>query len=157
MPAASLSIVPRRVTVTSGLILFTEPRFAWRVQTEAPFVVKQDAEWRIIGVSHARSEIQYETESNAAPSTAQVMYAAAEEAAVAAADWPVIRWIPLDGDLSEGALDPRHVAFTLEDATARTAENEAKAGGKKPRAPRRTSLGRGLHEIRKDASDVVAE
>lgn len=152
----SFAVVPRRVTVTSAVHLFQEPRLAWRVQTEAPFVVTKEPAWRIIGVSHARNMIEYGSGPGASTTEVEMMYAAAEEAMANEADWPVMRWIPLDGDLSEGAIDPANLAFSLEEAARRTAINEEKAGPKKPRARRVTSLGRGLKDLTAKTGDEAA-
>jgi hypothetical protein len=153
--ASTLAIVPRRVTVTSQILLFAEPRFAWRVPTEAPFAVEKAPAWQIVGLSHARSVVEYSAEAGAARTTAELMYAAAEEAMAHEADWPVVRFLPLDG-LEEGAIAPEAIAFSLEDAEARAAERAAKAGAKKPRT-RSTSLGRGLKDLTAASTTVVEE
>lgn len=143
--AKAPAIVPRRVSVTSHVVLFAEPRFAWRVPTQAPFDVAKAPEFQIIGISHARSVVEYAAEPGAGRTVAELLYGAAEEAMNHEADWPVVRFIPLDG-LEDGAIDPAEIAFSFEDAHAKAAEREAKAGGKKKRT-RITSLGRGLKDL----------
>jgi hypothetical protein len=144
--ASAPAIVPRRVSVTSHVILFPEPRFAWAVPTEVPFAIEKAPAYQIIGISHARSVIEYAAEAGAARTTAELMYEAAEDAMNHEADWPVVRFIPLEG-LEDGAIAPEAIAFSLEDAEARAAARAAKAAPKKKSRTRITSLARGLKEI----------
>jgi hypothetical protein len=130
-------IAPRRVTVTSAVQVFPEPRLAWMVPTEAPFAVAKNPAWQIVGLVHAQPMVEYEMAAGQGRMAAETVYAAAEDATEHAADWPVIRWLPLNGDaLEDGALHPRNVAFSFEDAEERAKRNADAAQEQAERKPR---------------------
>jgi hypothetical protein len=159
MAKATMVIVPRRISVTSAVHLFAEPRFAWRVATEAPFVAAKEPAWQIIGISHAENTVEYVSEANAPRTVAQLMNDAGEEALTREAEWPVIRFLPLD-DLEHGAIAPEQLAFSYEAALERTAANAHKAEAEKPKkAKTRTAsnLGRGLKDLTGGAVVVADE
>lgn len=149
-------IAPRRITVTSAVHLFPEPRRAWRVPTTAPFAVNPEASWLIVGMVHAQLADEYECSTVDGAAMVNRVYSVAEEAAERAADWPTIRYLPLTDDaLEEGTLNPRHVAFSPEDAAARAKRNKERADAEAESKPAERTRRRPTRSVVRDAQGTI--
>lgn len=122
-----LAMAPRRITATSTLHLFPEPRTAWFVPPVEPFEVNPSPRWRIAGMTFGSLAVEYEASPDAGASEVSTLYAAAEDAAAQLAAFPTIRWVPMGHAASDELLHPDAVAFSLEDARERAQALKVKA------------------------------